>query len=60
MGWLLGNGTPIDSAFLNTLMGILSTKKLKKDGEKYRVRNRSQLFKVENIRISTGLIYMMC
>ena len=30
MGWFFGKGTPIDSAFLNSLMGTLSTKKLKK------------------------------
>jgi hypothetical protein len=29
MGWLLGNGTPIDSKLLNTLIGMLSTKNLK-------------------------------
>ena len=29
MVWLLGNGTPIDSKLLNTLIGMLSTKNLK-------------------------------
>ena len=29
IAWFFGNGTPIDSAFLNSLMGTLSTKKLR-------------------------------
>ena len=52
IAWFLGNGTPIDSKFLNSLMGVPSTDRLKKQEGKELLKKEEPLeinYRINNI-----------
>jgi hypothetical protein len=52
IAWFLGNGTPIDSKFLNSLMGVPSTDRLEKQEGKELLKKEESLeinYRINNI-----------